>query len=34
MNQGSIGNRNQVDVGVNRKNKIAQRFLEPIEWHK
>ena len=34
MNQESIGRRNQVDVGVNRKNKILQSFLERIESHK
>ena len=34
MNQESMGSINQVDVGVNRKNKIPQSFLEPIESHK
>ena len=34
MNQESMGSRNQVHVGVNRKNKIPQSFLEPIESHK
>ena len=34
MSQGPIGSRNQAEVGVNRKNKIPQSFLEPIELHK
>ena len=34
MNQKSIGSGNQVDVGANRKNKIPQSFLEPIESHR
>ena len=34
MNQEWIGSADQVDVGVNRKNKIPQSFLELIESHK
>ena len=34
MNQESICNRNQVDVGDNCKNKIPQSFLEPLELRK
>ena len=34
ISQDSIGSRNQVEVGVNRKNKISQSFLEPIESQK
>ena len=33
MNQEPIGSRNQVEVGVNCKNKIPQNFLKPIESH-
>ena len=34
MNQESIGSKNQVDVGVNHKNKIPQSILESIKSHK
>ena len=34
MNHESIGSGNQVEVRANRKNKIPQSFLEPIESHK
>ena len=34
MSQESISSRNQIEVGVNCKNKILQGFLEPIELHK
>ena len=34
MSQDPIGSRNQVEVGVNRKNKIPQSFLEPVESRK
>ena len=34
MSQEQISSRNQVEVGVNRKNKIPESFLGPIESHK
>ena len=34
MSQESFGSKNEVDVGVNCKNKIPQNFLKPTELHK